>query len=489
MTEMKAMPGQARETVNKFLRLTFHDFYRSNKEKVDEPIRVETREFAAQDWEIIWQCGPEIENGEVKKPSCGQSGRSFLKITSCPNCGSRGIQMTDWIRHLGFRNQDALLNWLIESAPSNVYHSAAFYETPVARHMGEKVWQGAELVFDIDADHISTECKNSHDAWRCNNPDCQETGTGDPPEVGCPKCGKTAFSARSWLCDKCLDVAKEITLRVHDEFLIQDFGIDPDSIQLNFSGHRGYHLRVRDPRVFKLDSRGRVEIAHYITGMGFRVAPVKDESPADRHRVIIVSKEFPLPTRNRSELNVPGWGNRVAEAMIEFIRNIDSYEGTERWVKYFKDNEDNKKIAARNRENAIQGLMRDPPVLSSWVKSVGDKSWQEIAIRAIEAHGGEIDVPVTHDIHRVIRLIGSLHGKTGLLVTALNRDEIEAFNPLSDSLAITDGSLKVRFGDSPLAVPKIRIGDDTLGPFHNESVELPMAAAVFMLCKGVATIE
>jgi DNA primase small subunit len=361
--------------------------------------------------------------------------------------------------------------------------------------MEEKSWQGAELVFDIDADHISTECKNDHDAWVCNNPDCQETGTGAPPEGPCPKCGvadeesKMGFITRSWLCDKCLDVAKEITLRVHDDFLIQDFGIDPSHIQLNFSGHRGYHIRVRDPRVFKLDSRGRVEITNYITGLGFSIAPTKDDSPTERHRVIVVSGNTPLPTRGRKELDVPGWGNRVAEAMIDFIRNIDSYEGTERWVKYFKDNEKYKEIAARNREHAIQDLMRNPPILSPRVKMVGDASWQELAMRAVEAYGGEIDVPVTTDIRRIIRLIGSLHGKTGFSVIPLTRDEIKAFNPLNDSLAITDGTLKIRVGGGPLAVPKIRIGDDTLGPFHNESVELPMAAAVFMLCKGVATIE
>ena len=37
-------------------------------------------------------------------------------------------------------------------------------------------------------------------------------------------------------------------------------------------------------------------------------------------------------------------------------------------------------------------------------------------------------------------------------------------------------------------VPKIRIGDETYGPYHNETVELPMGAAIFMLCKGVAKI-
>ena len=95
---------------------------------------------------------------------------------------------------------------------------------------------------------------------------------------------------------------------------------------------------------------------------------------------------------------------------------------------------------------------------------------------------------MTHDIGRVIRLIGSLNGKTGFSVRPLTRDEIVQFDPFRDALAITKGNLKVRF-DSVLTIPKIRIGDDTHGPFHKESVELPMEVAIFMLCKGVATIE
>jgi DNA primase small subunit len=122
------------------------------------------------------------------------------------------------------------------------------------------------------------------------------------------------------------------------------------------------------------------------------------------------------------------------------------------------------------------------------VKGVGDKFWQEIAIKAVESFGGEIDLPVTHDIGRVIRLIGSLNGKTGFSVKLLTRDEIDQFDPFSDALAVRNGNLKLRF-ESVLPVPKIRIGDDTYGPFHKESVELPMEVAVFMLCKGVATIE
>jgi DNA primase small subunit len=353
-----------------------------------------------------------------------------------------------------------LLKELVEVAPHSVYHSAAFYNIPVARDKG---WQGAELIFDIDADHLDSPCTKEHDSWRCNDSSCLEAGTGPAPNTGCPKCGGQSFVTRKWLCDKCLEDAKKETIKVLDGFLVQDFGIDSEHIQLNFSGHRGYHMRVRDPRVFHLDSDGRTEIAHYITGMGFRITPAKETSPMDRHRVIVVSKNVPLPTRSNPQLD---------------IQNIESYNGTERWVRLLR----------AHKESAIKGLLREPPVLSPKVKGVGDKFWQEIAIKAVESFGGEIDLPVTHDIGRVIRLIGSLNGKTGFSVKLLTRDEINQFDPFSDALAVRNGNLKLRF-ESVLPVPKIRIGDDTYGPFHKESVELPMEVAVFMLCKGVATIE
>ena len=142
-----------------------------------------------------------------------------------------------------------------------------------------------------------------------------------------------------------------------------------------------------------------------------------------------------------------------------------------------------------HRMVAIKALSRNPPVLSSDVKGVGLKSWQEIAIKAAPSYGGEIDVPVTHDVHRVIRLIGSLNGKTGFTVNLLTRDAIDNFDPFSDAIGLSDGSLKVKISEQQTKIPKFRIGNDTYGPFQNEVVELPKAAAVLLLSKGVATIE
>jgi hypothetical protein len=127
-------------------------------------------------------------------------------------------------------------------------------------------------------------------------------------------------------------------------------------------------------------------------------------------------------------------------------------------------------------------------VLSGKVKGVGIKSWQEIAEKAVEVFGSEIDRPVTHDIHRVIRLIGSLNGKTGFTVTELTRDNLDTFNPFNDAVGFNEGTLNVRFHKGP--VPEFIINDTKYGPYDGKSIEqLPTAAAVFVLGKEVALLE
>jgi DNA primase small subunit len=452
--------NQGRTTTIMKLRLLFHEYYSENPESIDIPDNIHSREFALQTWEHNWHC---IERGKDARNGCGKSGKSFLPLKECPNCGSGEIKSTSWVRHVGYQSRADLLDGLATSAPQSVYHSAAFYKVPIATHMHEKEWQGAELVFDIDADHLDLKCSNDHDAWRCNNPDCHKTGTGTAPET-CPVCNNTNFSTRKWICEKCLNEARRYTIKLYDEFLIGDFGFDPDKIQLNYSGHRGYHVRVKDPQVFSLDSNARVEIVHYVMGLGFK---------GDK----VITTES--GTKWMPDRDFPGWTGRIADALVEFIRSIDSYSGTEKWVSSLKE----------RKAEALDGLLRTRPILSKNVKGVGVKSWQEIAEKAVELYGSEIDRPVTHDIHRVIRLIGSLNGKTGFAVSSLTRDQLDDFDPFSESIAFNQGMMKVMLHKGP-SIPSFKISSETYGPFTNEeTVDLPMAAAVFLLCKGVASIE
>jgi len=446
------IPDKSREQRGKFLQLMFQDYYRENSNKIDIPDRIWNREFGLESWDFLWKC---------TNPSCGRDGTSFKPVLKCPHCG-HDTTITKWKRHVGFRTADDLFKELYSSAPHSVYHSAAFYETPVAR-MAEKGWEGAELVFDIDADHLDSPCSKNHDVWICSNAQCSEYGMGAPPTEGCPRCGENRFSTRKWVCDRCLEDARMNTIKIHDEFLVNDFNIDPKFIQINYSGHRGYHIRVRDPNIFKLDSQGRIEIIHFITGMGL-----------DSERIIrSIGNNDVIPSRD-----MPGWAGKMADAILEYLRSIDEQPDDYKWAKSLMDHQ---RIAA-------DGLIRNPPILSPKVTGVGLKSWQEIAKESALVYGGKTDIPVTHDIHRVIRLIGSLNGKTGFEVTRLTRDDLDTFDPFSDAIAFNEGVLKVRIASGFLPIPQIRIGNTIFGPYSDEEIELPMAAAMFLLCKEVAMI-
>jgi len=95
------------------------------------------------------------------------------------------------LRHRSFPSVTRLKLFLSETVPSDVYHSCAYYQDPGAE-MDKKGWLGADLVFDIDADHIPTSCKKIHDEWICANSQCRFSEKGVAPEV-CPKCGGQKF--------------------------------------------------------------------------------------------------------------------------------------------------------------------------------------------------------------------------------------------------------------------------------------------------------
>jgi len=143
------------------------------------------------------------------------------------------------LRHKAFRNADDLRSFLTRIIPSDVYYSSAYFERP-EREMDEKGWLGADLVFDIDADHIPTPCAKDHDRWVCTS--CGTTGRGLAPNE-CPACGERGFNERTWPCEVCLESAKAETMKLID-MLIKDFGFRPEEILVSFSGHRGYHAHL-----------------------------------------------------------------------------------------------------------------------------------------------------------------------------------------------------------------------------------------------------
>ena len=63
-------------------------------------------------------------------------------------------------RHQSFRSKKDLQSYLSKYGPKHAYHSVAYYSIPNAPTMKDKSWQGADLIFDLDADHIPNAIHN-----------------------------------------------------------------------------------------------------------------------------------------------------------------------------------------------------------------------------------------------------------------------------------------------------------------------------------------
>jgi DNA primase small subunit len=356
------------------------------------------------------------------------------------------------VRHRGFTNADNFRRFLLETEPSDVYYSSAYFERPEAE-MDAKGWLGADLIFDIDADHIPTQCEKQHDMWTCKS--CGTSGRGAKPEK-CAKCGGQKFSELAWLCDTCLESAKKETIKLID-VLERDFGFSDKQLKLAFSGHRGYHVHVEDVAVRTLDSMARKEIVDYMAGIGVDLGIYDLEKGAT------------------PSLEGSGWNARIAKGTYEFLLSAT---------------EEQLENAGLSRARAARIVEQRNAILETWkdkgpwrmLKGIGPDSWKKILQQGIAQQSVKIDTVVTTDVHRLIRLANTLHGETGLKKVEFAAGEIERFDPLKSAVAFSEGTAQVEVGETP----EFRLGDTVYGPFKNQRAELPVAAAMFLLCKGVA---
>ena len=114
-------------------------------------------------------------------------------------------------RHRKFNGQAEIEDFVRRSVPRHLYYSSSYYRFPDQHKMLEKEWLGAELIFDLDADHIEGADKMTY------------------MEI--------------------LAEVKKHTLRLL-EMLMDDFGFGNKNIRLYFSGGRGYHVHVESARRF-----------------------------------------------------------------------------------------------------------------------------------------------------------------------------------------------------------------------------------------------
>lgn len=364
------------------------------------------------------------------------------------------------IRHMQFEDEVSLRDYLVDETPAHVYYSSAYYKKPQAPDMNKKGWSGADLIFDVDADHIPTKCKNDHDTWVCL--DCNTKGAGFPPE-SCLSCGKKRIETTTWVCDKCLDVTKNEVFKLLDEYLIPDFGISLKDTEICFSGHRGYHLHVLTESLRCLTSDGRREIADYVRGLGLNPKLLG-------FRVLSNEPLIGPDIRDHS------WRGRIAKSIYTYLSRCN--------IEDLKQVIGSKKAASKfcqNKDRILNELTKSP----SWwggLKRVGLEEINRIAGDSIKEILCNIDERVTIDVKRLIRYPNTLHGKSGLKSCRITYNDLESFDPLRDAVAFKDGIIKVYVREAP----RVSIGNHEVGPLKEAEVEVPKALGIYLICKGAA---
>jgi len=382
---------------------------------------------------------------------------------SCPSdiqCREFGFFYWDankFVRHLGFSSFNNLYDHIVSQVPQHIYCSATRYEKPDAPNMKLKSYIDCDLIFDFDVDHIPTPCKDVHDKWICKI--CGTVGTGPAPEHCSSKiCNSKSFDEYTWECEKCMEIAKSEITFIIEEFLAKDFGLDPNhDLYVVFSGRRGYHIHIEKEVVRSLDTNARRELVDYITGKG----------------LVPAYHGFNIAAQSKPNIFEDGWRGRIAQWVLKFLTEASNDD-----IKKILTDRVNFEVA---RTDIITQLKSKNP---SWAfTKIGEITWNKLIQTAVNKFAGKIDQPVTIDIHRLIRLPGSLHGKTGFLVKKMTFSELTNFDPFSDA-QVFEGTQEIFVREAP----EFRLGTETIGPLNDIVVELDMNAAIFLLAKGLATL-
>lgn len=350
-------------------------------------------------------------------------------------------------RHLSFASEEELYGYLLTHLPAHLYHSAAYYENPGAPTMAEKGWMGADLIFDLDADHIP----------------------------GWVKMGYKGM----------LEAVKAQVIRLIDEFLEPDLGVEAGQMVLAFSGGRGYHIHIRDPKVLGLESHERREIVDYITGTGLDLEVIAKSEAFDL-------KTYKEKSRTLRRLRIPtpdepGWRGRASRGVLHWIDGLSKLPEGEALEEIQKLEGVGEARAAKIYDTLFRRLGRERALerVSAGVLDLPSSSSLSLAAEAVNLMKGATDEPVTSDIKRLIRVQGSLHGKSGLMVVPLTRDKLEEFDPLVEAVppSYSHEAIQVRLEKG--------IETDMMGETFNLAPgknRVPEYLAIHLMCRGVATL-
>ena len=341
-----------------------------------------------------------------------------------------------YVRHLSFRSPEELRQYLVRRPPLHLYYSSAVYLQPSAPSMDEKGWRGSDLLFDIDADHIpgcsvqklyycpgDSELTREHPGARCSS-------SGEVSEV-------------EIIDPQCIGLAIRQTVML-SEALVEELGISRSSMEIAFSGNRGFHIHcyVKDD----LRSLGREErriLVEYIKGTGF--------SPEAFYKVK---------------------GSRARKPMIMPPRAVDGGIPSRIARTYLKE----ERVVDKDVKEYLTGSLQ----------SINKKIFEMLSdIWRKDLYEIYIDEKVTMDVSRLVRIPNSLNGKTGLKAYPVDATKIESFELGPWLSPFEDMKMKIR---TRARIPKINFYgiefEANIEAYY--AVQAPLA--IFLALKGIADI-
>ncbi len=356
------------------------------------------------------------------------------------------------LRHKSFSDVNQVQSFLSQRAMHSCFYSTAYWRRPYELKMADKLWQGADLIFDLDGDHLP--------------------GVTDRDFPGM------------------LAVIQEQAWSLWNDFLEPEFGFSQDYLQVTFSGHRGFHLHYRDPQLFHLDSEARRELVSHIRGEGVDV-----QGGLARYH----------------DQDAKGWTQRIRDGMDEMIMTLRSIhrgaEGSsaelrrlEAALQSLQDREGNTSQRSATAIKRLAELMdhekRVQRLKEGKFELLGN--YQTLFLNLLKADAsvvlgsaGETDEVVTIDVRRQIRWPTSLHGKSGMRVSEfplarLDPDAGQAYNPLHEAFVLgMDNAHEVEWVvDDAVA----QFGDRRLESAIGERFRIHESGATFLVLKGWAKL-
>ena len=366
------------------------------------------------------------------------------KITLPPRFTAREWGFLNWggrimNRHVKFSSTSEINNYLKKTAPAHSYHSVAYYKDPGCKLMVEKGWQGADLIFDLDADHL--------------------------PEMEEVKKGKITFS-------RLMDYIREQTYRLVSDVLLGDFGLDEKDMLITFSGGRGYHVHVRTPSVLSLPSGARRELSDYMTGKGLNLDNILIDAGYTKEFAIrgngIERKH--LDVKKLPPTDSKGWSGRISRKINSIFDYLRLQKGED--------------LISKLKELKLQKVNINYKDVNEKIFNNLDRRHQKNLVRiAVREAAIFPDEPVTGDVHRLIRLPGSLHGGSGLKVTTMTSKELEGFDPMKKAIVFGDKPVKIR----SIVKHPVSMGD--VAKLMPETVvEVPEKAAIYFMARKWANL-